>query len=129
MRSTGDFFDTQDIQVYGAASGGVLEMMRQLASSGAPLSVKPVHLGGFTRARAEVASVTHSGWSIALTETSRASSRTTRSSGKSSSLRGQLMLALYRAAIRDALACNLCRCTGYQPTIRAVQHAAAEMRA
>src|SRR4051812_28803231 len=31
-------------------------------------------------------------------------------------------------AVRDALAGNLCRCTGYQPIIRAVQRAAAEMR-
>jgi aerobic-type carbon monoxide dehydrogenase small subunit (CoxS/CutS family) len=32
-------------------------------------------------------------------------------------------------AIREGLAGNLCRCTGYQPIVRAVQRAAAEMRA
>ncbi|HET7704401.1 MAG TPA: (2Fe-2S)-binding protein [Candidatus Limnocylindrales bacterium] len=32
-------------------------------------------------------------------------------------------------AIRDGLAGNLCRCTGYQPIVQAVQRAAAEMRA
>jgi carbon-monoxide dehydrogenase small subunit len=31
-------------------------------------------------------------------------------------------------AVRDALAGNLCRCTGYQPIVRAVQAAAAELR-
>ena len=31
-------------------------------------------------------------------------------------------------AIRDGLAGNLCRCTGYQPIFRAVRRAAAEMR-
>ena len=31
-------------------------------------------------------------------------------------------------AIRDGLAGNLCRCTGYQPIVRAVQRAAAEIR-
>ncbi|MEA2519307.1 MAG: aerobic carbon-monoxide dehydrogenase small subunit [Chloroflexota bacterium] len=32
-------------------------------------------------------------------------------------------------AIRDGLAGNLCRCTGYQPIVQAVQRAASEMRA
>ena len=31
-------------------------------------------------------------------------------------------------AIREGLAGNLCRCTGYQPIVRAVQRAAAEIR-
>lgn len=31
-------------------------------------------------------------------------------------------------AIRDGLAGNLCRCTGYQPIVQAVRRAAAEMR-
>lgn len=40
---------TESIQVYGRPSDQVLEMMRQLAGSGVPLSVKANHLGGFTR--------------------------------------------------------------------------------
>jgi aerobic-type carbon monoxide dehydrogenase small subunit (CoxS/CutS family) len=32
-------------------------------------------------------------------------------------------------AIRDAIAGNLCRCTGYQPIIAAIRHAADELRA
>lgn len=40
---------TTSIQVYGTPSDTVLEMLRQAAGSGVPLSVKPHHLGGFTR--------------------------------------------------------------------------------
>ena len=61
QRSTGEFLITKDIQVYGPANDQVLEMMSQLARSGTPLSVKPVHLGGFTRTQADVASVANSG--------------------------------------------------------------------
>jgi quinol monooxygenase YgiN len=43
---------TERIEVYGTPSGQVLEMLRQLAGSGVPLSVKAKHLGGFTRAEA-----------------------------------------------------------------------------
>ena len=60
-RSTGEYFDTKNIQVYGTSSDGVLEMMRQLSTAGTPLIVKPVHLGGFTRAKTDVASAAASG--------------------------------------------------------------------
>jgi hypothetical protein len=40
---------TSSIQVYGTPSDAVLEMLTQQAGSGIPLTVKPYHLGGFTR--------------------------------------------------------------------------------
>jgi hypothetical protein len=40
---------TQRIDVYGKLSDTVLGMIRQLAGSEVPLSVKTHHLGGFTR--------------------------------------------------------------------------------
>jgi hypothetical protein len=43
---------TTSIQVYGTPSDSVLEMLRQQAGSGVALSVKPHHLGGFTRSEA-----------------------------------------------------------------------------
>ena len=43
---------TERIDVYGKPSDAVLEMFRQLAGSGVPLSVKAHHLGGFTRSSA-----------------------------------------------------------------------------
>jgi hypothetical protein len=40
---------TTSIQVFGTPSAAVLEMLRRQAGAGVPLSVKPHHLGGFTR--------------------------------------------------------------------------------
>jgi hypothetical protein len=43
---------TTNIQVYGTPSDSVLQMLGQQAGSGVALSVKPYHLGGFTRSEA-----------------------------------------------------------------------------
>jgi biotin carboxylase len=40
---------TTGIQVFGTPSNAVVEMLRRQAGAGVPLSVKPNHLGGFTR--------------------------------------------------------------------------------
>ena len=40
---------TTSIQVFGTPTGAVVEMLRRQAGNGVPLSVKPTHLGGFTR--------------------------------------------------------------------------------
>jgi biotin carboxylase len=40
---------TTSIQVFGTPSDAVLEMLRRQAGAGVPLSIKPYHLGGFTR--------------------------------------------------------------------------------
>jgi hypothetical protein len=40
---------TTGIQVFGTPSNAVVEMLRRQAGAGVPLSVKPRHLGGFTR--------------------------------------------------------------------------------
>ena len=42
---------TTSIQVYGAPSEAVLEMLRRQAGAGVPMTVKRHHLGGFTRVR------------------------------------------------------------------------------
>jgi hypothetical protein len=42
---------TTSIQVYGAPSDAVLEMLSTQAGAGVPLTVKRYHLGGFTRAK------------------------------------------------------------------------------
>ena len=43
---------TERIDIYGNPSDTVLEMIRQVAESEAPLNVKAHHLGGFTRSSA-----------------------------------------------------------------------------
>ena len=40
---------TTSIQVFGTPSNRVTEVLRRQAGAGVPLSVKPHHLGGFTR--------------------------------------------------------------------------------
>ena len=41
---------TTGIQVFGTPTGNILRMLQQQAGSGVPLSIHPLHLGGFTRA-------------------------------------------------------------------------------
>jgi hypothetical protein len=40
---------TTSIQVFGTPSKAILELLQQQAGAGVPLSIKPHHLGGFTR--------------------------------------------------------------------------------
>ena len=40
---------TAGIQVFGTPSNAIVEMLRRQAGDGVPLSVKPIHLGGFVR--------------------------------------------------------------------------------
>jgi biotin carboxylase len=40
---------TAGIQVFGTPTDAVVEMLRRQAGAGVPLSVKPIHLGGFVR--------------------------------------------------------------------------------
>jgi hypothetical protein len=40
---------TTSLQVYGMPSNAVIEMLERQAGGGVPLTVKPSHLGGFTR--------------------------------------------------------------------------------
>jgi hypothetical protein len=52
-RAAGAYADTIDattgIEVFGAPSNTVTEMLRRQAGAGVPLSINPHHLGGFTR--------------------------------------------------------------------------------
>jgi hypothetical protein len=40
---------TTSIQVFGTLSNAILEVLERQAGAGVPLTVKPFHLGGFTR--------------------------------------------------------------------------------
>jgi hypothetical protein len=42
---------TTSIQVFGMPSNAVVELLHRQAGAGVPLSVKPYHLGGFTRSQ------------------------------------------------------------------------------
>jgi hypothetical protein len=41
--------ETANIQVFGTPGDAVLEVLTRQAGAGVPLTVKPLHLGGFTR--------------------------------------------------------------------------------
>jgi quinol monooxygenase YgiN len=49
-----EFLERNDgsIEVYGTPSGRVIEIMKQIAGSGVPVSTNTDHLGGFTRSDA-----------------------------------------------------------------------------
>lgn len=47
-----EMLDVAGFQIYGPPNESVLEMIKELSGSGAPISVKTLHLGGFTRLRA-----------------------------------------------------------------------------
>lgn len=40
---------TTNIEVFGTPGGAVTDMLRRQAGAGVPMSIKPHHLGGFTR--------------------------------------------------------------------------------
>ena len=47
--ATETLHSTKDIQIYGATHEAVVGMISQLTQAGVPMTVKPVHLDGFTR--------------------------------------------------------------------------------
>jgi quinol monooxygenase YgiN len=47
--ATESLLSTKDIQVFGPTNDAVVEMISQLTQAGIPITVKPVHLDGFTR--------------------------------------------------------------------------------
>jgi len=44
-----EFLEPRSFEFYGTPSSGILEMMKQVAGSGAAVSIKPQQLGGFIR--------------------------------------------------------------------------------
>ena len=44
-----ELLETKGIQLYGPPNDAVLGMIAQLSQSGVPITVKPIHLAGFTR--------------------------------------------------------------------------------
>jgi hypothetical protein len=44
-----ELLETREIQIYGEPNDAVLGMIEQLTQAGVPISVKPLHLVGFTR--------------------------------------------------------------------------------
>ena len=47
--ATETLLSTKDTQIYGATNEAVVGMISQLTQAGVPMTVKPVHLDGFTR--------------------------------------------------------------------------------
>ena len=47
--ATETLISTRDIQIYGSTNEAVVGMISQLTQAGVPMTVKPVHLDGFTR--------------------------------------------------------------------------------
>lgn len=47
--ATETLFSTKDIQIYGPTNEAVVGMIGQLTQAGVPITVKPLHLDGFTR--------------------------------------------------------------------------------
>ncbi len=48
-RKAREFMESVRLEIYGAPSDGVLEMMRQIAGSGVALVLKPQRVGGYIR--------------------------------------------------------------------------------
>jgi hypothetical protein len=52
MRKSFEFIELKHTEYYGTPSAGLLEVNSKLAAAGVVLSVKPLHIAGFTRSAA-----------------------------------------------------------------------------